>query len=102
MKILRFVGHSDDTFGEETTGVDHDNCANGEPIDFLVSTILGAVIVSGHYDYRECWAIGIRLAREGAELPAWPMRFEPEHGYSHALDIEAPSDVVVEYLPVKR
>lgn len=101
MKTLRFVGHSDDRFCEETTGVDYDNCANGDPIDFLVSTKLNAVIVSGHYDYRACWAIGIRLAREGAELPLWPMRFEPEHDYSHALVIEAPDDVVVEYLPVR-
>ena len=39
MKTLMFEGHSDDTFGELTTGEDHDNCANNAPIIFKVLSL---------------------------------------------------------------
>lgn len=104
MKTLRFEGYGDDTFGEWTTGTDHDNCANGEPIVFLVASAKGgACSVYGHYcpDGASGWMIGVARHDDDDDtaMPAWPMRIE--HGrmpYSPALLIEAPDDVTVTLL----
>jgi hypothetical protein len=49
MKELRFVGYSDDTFSEDTTRTEHDNCANGEPIIFEVKSGNEGMLVYGIY-----------------------------------------------------
>ena len=62
--LLRFEGHSDDTFGEvEHFREDYDNCASGEPIEWLVkdsSTGLG-VVVTGQFcpGSSGSWMIGV-------------------------------------------
>jgi hypothetical protein len=96
VKTLRFEGHSDDTFGEYgVTMDDHDNCANGTPIAFLVSAGNDRLSVVGKYN--GCWLIGTQLVMEGDALPSWPMRFEAEHDYSHALVIDVPDDATVKF-----
>ena len=97
-KTLRFFGHSDDTFGEyAVTRDDYDNCANEEPIRFLVEAGEDWLVVRGTYDRHGegTWPIGVELAEEGAALPAWPIRLAREHSYSHALEIDVPDDVRV-------
>jgi len=100
VKELRFVGYSDDVFGEYQTFDDqYDCCASGEPIVYEVYANTGRLLVVGQYvpdtSPSDCWMIGIQLAEEGESLPPWTMRFESEILYSHALVIEAPDDVEI-------
>ena len=103
MKTLRFEGYSDDTFGEyAVTKEDHDNCANGEPIVFKVSSASAAsgLYVTGQYCPGPCtgWLIRIARAHENDDerVPDWPMRFVAgERPYTPALLIDAPDDVTV-------
>lgn len=106
MNELRFEGYSDDTFGELTTGIDHDNCANGRPMLFKVCSGDEGLIVHGQYNNLTwpnsapgCWMIGVQQLEEDVPLPAWPMRFETgKSGYTPTLIIEAPDDVEIKYL----
>lgn len=100
MKTLHFEGSSDDTFGmtQDSRADDFDNCASGEPIDWLLQSSEGSMIVRGQY----CppgfggWVIGVGrsdIVDDDTPLPNWPMRFE--HGareYSPRLVIEVPDD----------
>ena len=101
MKRLRFEGYSDDTFG-----IDHDNCANGKPIVFDVSSeeTGESFAVVGMYGAgaQAGWAIGVERADingdgGGGAIPSWTMRFtgSKDTPYSPALHIEAPDDVTI-------
>jgi hypothetical protein len=106
MLTLRFEGYSDDTFGEYgATNDDYDNCASGEPIEYLVQDpVTGlAVIVTGQHCPGKStgWLIGVSNGNDNAPFPAWPMRFEPQdqpYGDEVRLVIEAPGSVAVRCL----
>jgi hypothetical protein len=110
MKTLRFEGCSDDTFGEYgVTNEDHDNCASGKPIEFLVKAGEEALVVRGQYCPGKCggWLVGVahweRTDADEHHLPDWAMRFERgERPYSPALIIEAPDDVEIRCLTGER
>lgn len=104
--ILRFEGHSDDTFGEyASTSDDFDNCADGSPIVFKVSSPDGAgLFVWGLYNAHRspvatpgCWVIGVQQLDEDITIPSWPMKFDiTKRGYSPTLTIDAPEGTKVE------
>ena len=100
MKTLVFEGHSDDTFGEETTT--NDNCGNGRPIVLRVEADGQGMYVWGLYSYEApsecpaCWVVGLQQLDEDRRLPPWPMTWGvSDGGYSPKLTVEAPDDVVV-------
>ena len=103
-----FYGNSDDTFGEYgRTNVDHDNCANGEPITFrVVAHTSGGteqLFVVGQYapipSGGACWMVGVAPVEEDA-LPDWPMVIRPaDNGYSYALILDAPENATVTLEP---
>jgi hypothetical protein len=104
MKLLRFYGSSDDTFGYELgttgTGDDHDDCATGKLMMFRVQSVDDGLIVVGRYSAKPgnagTWMVGISQLAEDMSLPEWPMRWEvADLGYSVMLVIEAPDDVVI-------
>lgn len=110
MKVLKCEGSSDDTFGVYGAGSDddHDNCASGSPICFVVESKSAgeALMVVGQYAPGQCagWLIGIAPYDvrgddgEDVPIPTWPMRFErSKQDYSPRLVIEAPDDVTVIY-----
>ena len=106
MKTLRFIGHSDDTFGEYgLTNDDYDNCASGEGIEFLVHSEAcnERLVVVGHYcnsdNNKGTWMIGLRQEEEEDDSAAtvWPLRWTTED-YSMILEIDAPDDVVVAHI----
>ena len=48
MKTLKFMGYSDDTFGEYgVTNDDIDNCGSGDPIQCVIEAGDTALIVTG-------------------------------------------------------
>lgn len=107
VKTLRFEGYSDDTFGEYAiTRDDHDNCASGDPIVFIVRSPgngnVGLYVV-GHYGQRSGgWTIGVEpiddpKMHEPLTLPPWPIRIgqSKDTPYSPAIYIDAPDDVTV-------
>jgi hypothetical protein len=107
MKILRFEGHSDDTFGEILAFRDTaDNCASGKPIVWEVTSESRneGLRVWGEYAGRDwpregpaCWMIGVQPLDEDVPIPPWAMGFEPgKCGYSPALIIHAPDDVTID------
>ncbi len=97
MKTLYFSGHSDDTFGESTTGIDYDNCANGKPITFKVSAGSDCVFVTGTYRDNGCWEIGVCQADED-DVPLFPMSLY-FGGYSAVLKMDVPDWVEIEHVP---
>lgn len=110
MKTLRFAGNSDDTFGEYgVTNDDYDNCASGEPIEFMVSSGTERLMVTGQYCPSRMsggWMIGVTSVIDPGgpdrPIPAWPIRFEQsEREYSPVLIIVAPDDVEVRCLTRK-
>ena len=95
--LLRFEGHSDDTFGEYYSfNDDYDNCASGEPIVFKVASPDGeSLLVIGQYCPGKAtgWMIGVARVDEDDDkpIPNWPMYFElGERPYSPRLVIRAP------------
>lgn len=103
---LIFQGSSDDTFGcVGGRGDDHDNCANGKPIVWMITDTTGAMLVWGQYSPKEAaigsgWVIGVGTVanEEGDELPlpAWPMVLaQGDCPYSPTLTIEAPETAVL-------
>ena len=95
MKTLRFMGHSDDTFGEYGTTMDDiDNAGSGDPIQCDVEADGTALIVTGQYDRNGTgtWDIGISLQDEDLSYPDWDMRISFE-GYTTILEIDVPDDV---------
>jgi hypothetical protein len=108
MPTLRFEGYSDDTFGEVLhTQDDHDNCASGEPIEYLVQDPAtgSSIVVTGQHCPGSSlgWMIGTANYRQCGEfkIPAWPMHFVPD-GDSYALVIEAPEGVTLRCLTRER
>jgi hypothetical protein len=109
MPTLRFEGYSDDTFGEYGhTNDDYDNCASGEPIEYLVQdsvTGIGVVVTGQHCPGNSTgWMIGLaNYDPQGNDLrfPWWLMKFDPD-GDCNALVIEAPEGVVVRCLTRER
>lgn len=108
MKTLIFGGYSDDTFGEITPrGDDFDNCASGEPIEWLIqspSEGLGILIV-GQYapTDRGGWLIGASPwdpEHIDQPPPNWPIRMmrRPDCPYSLALEIDVPDDATLRCL----
>lgn len=106
MKEFRFSGYSDDTFGEfKATGDDYDNCASGEPIDYLLVNDDGVgVVISGQYGRTGAvWSVGVAPYDpicEGREMPNWPIVFDSYKrgdGSSHSpvLVVAVPDDVRV-------
>ncbi len=101
---LRFEGASDDTFGEvEHFQDDFDNCASGEPIEYLVYDPVSnvGVVVTGQFcpGNSHTWMIGVATYdpnADDADFPRWPMRLEPQkyrNGFNPSLVIEAPDTV---------
>ena len=97
MKLLKFYGYSDDTFGEyAVTNEDVDNCANGTPIQCRLDSSKGSMFVIGQYarNNNPCWDIAIGQADEDVPIPHWPMQFTAE-GYSTVLEIGVPDDTTL-------
>jgi hypothetical protein len=95
MKTLKFMGHSDDTFGEYGTTMDDiDNCGSGEPIQCVIEAGSTALVVTGQYDRNGTgtWDIGISLQDEDLSYPDWDMRISFEE-YTTVLEIDVPDDV---------
>jgi hypothetical protein len=106
MPTLRFEGYSDDTFGEYAyTNDDHDNCASGEPIEYLVRDPASgcALVVKGQHCPRSCidWVISVGNHFQpdvgDKPFPHWPMSFVPKDD-AISLLIEAPEGVIVRCL----
>ena len=102
MKPLQFYGHSDDTFGEYgRTHDDHDNCASGKPIRFLVKHGDDQLIVVGQYGQGTgaSWTVGVDMVGEDIPLPPWRIWIRAgkasECGYSPTLEIDAPEGTTV-------
>lgn len=98
MKIYKFEGASDDTFGEyAVTSDDYDNCANGAPIRYRLATPNGAgIIVTGCYAHgvlgNGCWMIGVEAIDEDKQID-WQITHNPSHeGYRGQLLVVAPDD----------
>lgn len=98
MKILRFEGYSDDTFGEYgLTGDDVDNCSSMEPIQCVIDCgECGRLMVVGQYSKASCnngcWLVGVSKVEEYDDFPNWNIRLREgaETKYSTALEIELP------------
>lgn len=99
MRILKFYGYSDDTFGEYgVTGEDIDNCGSCEPIQCIVDCgERGRLMVIGQYSRASnnngCWMVGISKVEEYDEFPDWEIRvgYCAEVEYSAELFIELPT-----------
>ena len=95
MKTLKFMGYSDDTFGEYGTTMDDiDNAGSGEPIQCVIEAGGTALVVTGQYDRNGTgtWDIGISLQDEDLSYPDWDMRISFED-YTTVLEIDVPDDV---------
>lgn len=98
MRILKFYGYSDDTFGEYgLTGRDVDNCASCEPIQCIVDCgEFGRIMVIGQYAKASCnnccWMVGVSKVEEYDDFPEWTMMImqSDESEYSSMLVIELP------------
>ena len=98
MKAFKFQGYSDDTFGEyNITNDDYDNCASGEPIQYLLQTPDGAgIIVTGLYGHKinksVLWMIGVEAVSEQKTID-WEITIKPNHeGYRNQLIVIAPDN----------
>ncbi|WP_333679929.1 hypothetical protein [Dyella sp.] len=108
MKTLIFGGYSDDTFGEVTPGGDDfDNCASGNPIEWLVESASEhcSLIVFGQYcpSHANGWLVGVAPHDESGDdlpLPAWPMRIKPnpDRPFEFALEVDVPDDTTIRCL----
>lgn len=95
MKKLIFIGHSDDTLEEETTGQYIDNCASLKPIQCIVNCGKnGKLMVVGQYTKASkngCWLIGACPVNEDTEMPDWIITTKQSPtAYSPMLCIEIP------------
>ena len=102
MVTLVFEGHSDDLFGESKHFNDfYDDCATGEPIEWLVKSGNEAIIVTGHHcpNNSGTWMIGVanhNPSYDDEDFPRWKMEIKPQdyrNGYQPCLVIEAPDNV---------
>ena len=102
MRVLRFHGYSDDTFGEYgVMDLDWDNCASGKPITFKVTAGKESLYVTGQYNRlgNGCWDVSVTQVREG-DNPTFPIRVFFEV-YSTVVEIEVPDDFIVEHVDEK-
>lgn len=98
MRILKFHGYSDDTFGEYgETGQDVDNCGSLEPVQCVVDCgVQGRLMVIGQYSKASlnngCWMVGVSKVGEYDDFPDWKimMGYCAEAEYSSELVIEIP------------
>lgn len=97
MKTFAFEGSSDDTFGECTPrGDDYDNCASGEPIEWLLRAPNGeSLLVVGQFcpGIATGWLIGVARADDNDDtpLPSWPITIVPgSREYTPRLIVDAP------------
>lgn len=107
---LIFEGYSDDTFGETNHFKDdYDNCASGEPIEWLVRNDNYAIVVTGQYcpGSSGSWMIGVANHDPDAldvDFPTWKMMIQvqsnlhKDHGFNPQLVIHTPDDVTIECL----
>lgn len=108
MKTLIFGGSSDDTFGEITPrGDDYDNCASGEPIEWLIESKSEdqSMMVVGQYCPGSAtgWLIGVARVHEDDDkpLPLWPIRLRRgPREYSPVLEVDVPDDATLRCLQV--
>lgn len=96
MRILKFYGYSDDTFGEYgDTGQDVDNCGSLEPVQCIVDCgQRGRLMVIGQYSKASlgngCWMVGISKVEEYDEFPDWNI------STGHCTEVEYSAEVIVE------
>ena len=98
MRILKFYGCSDDTFGEYgETGQDVDNCGSLDPVQCVVDCgEQGRLMVIGQYSEASlnngCWMVGVSKVEEYDDFPDWKIRtgYCAEAEYSSELVIEIP------------
>lgn len=109
MPVLRFEGHSDDTFGEVSHfHDDYDNYASGKPIEYLVECegVDGGIVVTGQHcpNNSGSWLIGVANHDpdySDRAMPNWPIQIVPQdgkYGFSPALIIEVPDGVKIKCL----
>ena len=94
LKILRFMGYSDDTFGEYAySNIDYDNCASGKPITFKITAGGKSMYVTGQYSKfgDGVWDIGVSAKED--ELPNWEMNLTFD-AYTPVLTIYVPHDEI--------
>ena len=95
MRVLKFMGYSDDTFGEYGySNIDYDNCSNRKPITFEVTAEGKTIYVTGQYSRfgNGCWGIEVAPAEED-NFPDWTMELKFE-GYTAVLTVYVPHDDV--------
>lgn len=100
MKVFKFSGYSDDTFGESTDrGDDYDNCASGDPIWWELKAADGSgIIITGMYgndiySRGDGWMIGANVIDEYKPVD-WSIVMNVSHeGYRNELIVEVPDDV---------
>lgn len=114
MKTIILGGTSDDTFGEITpTGMDYDNCASGQPIEFLIESESEGkgLLVVGHYAPGNAggWLVGVAPwdpTCSDKPMPDWPIRLRAPVGhepvYSPVLEIDVPDDARLRCLQLIR
>lgn len=98
MRILKFYGYSDDTFGEYgLTNEDVDNCGCCEPIQCVIDCGNGGrLMVIGQYSRASagngCWMVGVSKVEEYDEFPDWNIQigYCAEVEYSPELFVEIP------------
>lgn len=104
---LVFEGHSDDLFGETNHfNHIHDNCATGEPIEFLLESGDHSILVTGqfHPGNSGSWMIGVANYDpncDDSDFPDWHMEIKPQNyrnGFQPMLIINAPDDVKIKCL----
>lgn len=102
MKILTFMGHSDDTFEISETGDGYDNCASGEPIRCIVVAEGKSLVITGQYSRFDngCWDISIGMEDEEAEFPDWDIKFGFK-GYSTTLKLVVPDKYILRWFDGK-
>ena len=105
MKTIIFEGSSDDTFGESTPrGDDYDNCASGEPIEWLLTSPGGVqlLVVGQHCPGAATgWLVGVARVdgNDDIPIPDWPIRIVPGGlPYTPRLIIDAPDGTIIRCL----
>lgn len=98
MKIFRFYGYSDDTFGEyNETNIDFDNCGSGKPITFEIKADGKSLFITGQYSRygNGCWGIDVAAGSED-NIPDWPLKMyfgdSQTCEYSAVLEVEVPDN----------
>lgn len=105
MRLLKFLGHSDDIFqwGEDEKAVGGDEAYSVDNIHaFLVVDEKGeGFYVCATYAPKvlpcACWCIGIAPLGEDIPLPCWDIRYEAglRGYYTPILVVSAPDDVTI-------